>query len=471
MAESTQVRPFGIRDKIGYLFGDFGNDFTFILSTTILMKFYTDVIGISAGVIGTVMMVARFVDAFTDVTMGRICDRSRVQAGVGKFRPWILRMCVPVAAASFLMYQSGVASLPYGAKVAYLVVTYILWSSVFYTSINIPYGSMASAISAEPGDRQSLSTFRSMGAALAGLVIGFALPLFAYQKVDGTETLIGSRVTLIAGLFSVLAVVCYLLCYFLTRERVTPQSDGTHAHRSSVLNMLRGALRNRALISIIAASVVMLLAQLTMQNMTGYVYPDYYNNATAQSVSTVLMMAGMMIAAAAAKPLSVRFGKAEVSAAANIFAAVVSVVTYVLRPANVWVFVALQALNWLSLGMFTMVSWALITDVIDYAEIKNGIREDGSVYALYSFARKLGQAISAGATGWLLTLIGYVPGSSAGQTPQVLSGIFAIATLVPAAGFLLLAVVLIWWYPLHKRQVEENVVILREKHKQVNGNG
>ena len=183
------------------------------------------------------------------------------------------------------------------------------------------------------------------------------------------------------------------------------------------------------------------------------------------------MMAGMMIAAAAAKPLSVRFGKAEVSAAANIFAAVVSVVTYVLRPANVWVFVALQALNWLSLGMFTMVSWALITDVIDYAEIKNGIREDGSVYALYSFARKLGQAISAGATGWLLTLIGYVPGSSAGQTPQVLSGIFAIATLVPAAGFLLLAVVLIWWYPLHKRQVEENVVILREKHKQVNGNG
>jgi len=471
MAESTQVRPFGIRDKIGYLFGDFGNDFTFILSTTILMKFYTDVIGISAGVIGTVMMVARFVDAFTDVTMGRICDRSRVRAGVGKFRPWILRMCVPVAAASFLMYQSGVAGLPYGAKVAYLVVTYILWSSVFYTSINIPYGSMASAISAEPGDRQSLSTFRSMGAALAGLVIGFALPLFAYQKVDGAETLIGSRVTLIAGLFSVLAVVCYLLCYFLTRERVAPQSDGAHAHRSSVLDMLRGAARNRALISIIAASVVMLLAQLTMQNMTGYVYPDYYNNATAQSVSTVLMMAGMMIAAAAAKPLSIRFGKAEVSAAANLFAAVVSVITYVLRPSNVWIFVALQALNWLSLGMFTMVSWALITDVIDYAEIKNGIREDGSVYALYSFARKLGQAISAGATGWLLTLIGYVSGSSAGQTPQVLSGIFAIATLVPAAGFLLLAAVLTWWYPLHKRQVEENVSILREKHKRVNGNG
>ena len=186
---SQTNRPFGTRDKLGYLFGDFGNDFTFILSTMILMKFYTDVMGVSAGVVGTIMMITRFVDAFTDVTMGRICDRSRVQAGVGKFRPWILRMCVPVAAASFLMYQSGVASLPYGAKVAYLVVTYILWSSVFYTAVNIPYGSMASAISADPDDRQSLSTYRSMGATLAGTLIGVLLPALAYEKVDGVERL------------------------------------------------------------------------------------------------------------------------------------------------------------------------------------------------------------------------------------------------------------------------------------------
>ena len=93
------VRPFGLRDKLGYLFGDFGNDFTFILSTAILMKFYTDVMGIAAGVVGTIMMLTRFIDAFTDVTMGRICDRSRIVPGVGKFRPWIRRMCVPVAVA------------------------------------------------------------------------------------------------------------------------------------------------------------------------------------------------------------------------------------------------------------------------------------------------------------------------------------------------------------------------------------
>ena len=97
------------------------------------------------------------------------------------------------------------------------------------------------------------------------------------------------------------------------------------------------------------------------------------------------------------------------------------------------------------------------------------MREDGSVYALYSFARKLGQAVSAGLTGALLTMIGYVPGAGGGQTPQVLSGIFAISTLVPAAGFVLLAAVLWWWYPLHKRQVDENVALLKQKREEQGG--
>ena len=466
MSELKQIRPFGLRDKLGYLFGDFGNDFTFILSTVILMKFYTDVMGVSAGAVGTIMMLARFADAFTDVTMGRLCDRSRYVPGVGKFRPWLLRMCVPVAAASFLMYQGGLAHLPYAAKVTYLFVTYILWGSVFYTSINIPYGSMASAISAEPDHRQSLSTYRSMGATLAGMIIGLLLPLIAYRKIDGVETLIGARVTLAAGVFSLLAIVCYLLCYALTTERVAPKAPPQSGRQPSLSAMLLGAVHNRALISIVAASVVMLLAQLTMQNMAGYVYPDYYNNAAAQSASTLLMLGGTLLAALMTKPLAARFGKAEVAAVSSGFAAAVCMVTYFLRPRSVWVFTALQGLGWLGLGVFSMVSWALITDVIDYAEIRNGVREDGSVYALYSFARKLGQAAAAGLTGWLLTMIGYIPGAAGGQAENVLSGIFAIATLVPAAGFAMLALVLWLWYPLHKRQVEENVALLRKKHGQ-----
>ena len=469
MKTSKPVRPFGMRDKMGYLFGDFGNDFTFILSTMILSKFCTDVLGISAGVIGTIMMLARFVDAVTDVTMGRICDRSKITPN-GKFKPWILRMCVPVAIASFLMYQSGLAHLPTGVKIAYIAITYLLWGSFCYTGINIPYGSMASAISADPGDRQSLSTFRTMGGMLAGMVIGILLPIIAYDKVtlaDGTikETLIGGRVTLAAGIFSVLAIICYILCYKLITERVVVEPTGEKG--PSVGQMLKSAFTNRALISIIVASVVMLLAQLSMQNMAAYIYPDYYNNANAQSASTMMMMGGMIVAAIFAKPLAKKFGKAEVSIVSNLFAAGVMVVLFIIRPSNVWVYCGLQMLCWLGLGVFSMVSWALITDVIDYSELRNGVREDGSVYAMYSFARKLGQALAAGLSGWLLEAIGYNSKAAAEglkQTESVLSGIFNISTLIPAVGFGLLAIVLWFWYPLHKKQVDANVKALAEKH-------
>lgn len=459
MNRSATKRPFGMRDKVGYLFGDFGNDFTFIFSTMMLMKFYTDVMGVSAGVVGLVMTVARIVDAFTDVTMGRICDRCRTTPA-GKFKPWLRRMCLPVALASFLIYQSGMAGAPMGVKIVYLFVTYILWGSVFYTSINIPYGSMASAISAEPDDRQSLSTFRTMGGTLASVVIGVVLPLIAYEKVDGVETLVGPRVTLAAGVASVLAIVCYLLCYHLVTERVT--IPATNEKQDSVWQMLKSAVHNRALISIIAASIVMLLAQLTIQNMSGYVYPDYYNNATAQSASNLAMMVAMLLAAALVKPLAKRFGKCEVSVVSSLFAVAINLILFVVRPENVWVYVGFQFLCWLGLGMFSMVSWALITDVIDYSELKNGKREDGTVYALYSFARKLGQAVSAGLTGLLLELVGY---SAATRTnAAVQAGVFNISVLVPALGFALLAIILWFWYPLHKKQVDENVQALKAKH-------
>ena len=475
--QTKSLRPFGIADKLGYMFGDFGNDFTFILSTSILMKFYTDVMGVSAGIVGTLMMLARFVDAVTDVTMGRICDAAKPTAA-GKFKPWLLRMCIPVAIASFLMYAPGLAgdavkNWSDGVRVAYLCITYLLWGSFCYTGINIPYGSMASAISSDPGDRQSLSTFRTMGGMAAGMFIGVGLPLIAYDKVtnaDGVtlDVINGQKVAIAAAIFSVLAVVCYLLAYKLITERVPYKAPDKKEKQPSVIQMLVNAVKNRALISIIVASILMLLAQLTMQNMNSYIYPDYYGNAAGQSTSSLVMMVGMIIASAVAKPMAKKFGKAEVSAVSCLFATVVCVATWIIKPQSMTVFIALQALNWLGLGMFSMVSWALITDVIDYSEIKNGVREDGSVYALYSFARKLGQAVAAGLAGWLLEAIGYNSKAlemGGAQTPEVLDGIFNITTLVPALGFLLLGLVLIFWYPLHKKQVNENEAILQKKRE------
>lgn len=441
------------------MFGDFGNDFTFILSSMFLMKFYTDIMGVEGWIVGVVMMVARVVDAFTDVTMGRICDASKMTP-VGKFKPWIRRMCGPVAIASFLIYQSGLAGMPMGFKIGWLFVTYILWGSIFYTSINIPYGSMASAISADPGDRQSLSTFRTMGATLAGVVIGAGIPLIAYDTVEGNSVLNGSRFMLIAGVFSIGAVICYLLCYSLTTERVRPEID-PNAPKSTVSHMLRSIVTNRALVSIIAAAILMLLAQLTLTGMANYIFPNYYSAPDVQSLSSLLTMALTFVIAAVAKPIAVKVGKREMSIIASFISVAGLVGAFIVRPQNVWVFVAFYMVSYLGIAMFTMFCWALITDVIDYSELKNGVREDGTVYAVYSFARKLGQAASSGLTGGLLSLVGYTAATA--YDPDVLEGVFNISTLVPAAGFLLLGLVLLLWYPLDKKTVEANVIALKKK--------
>ena len=196
--------------------------------------------------------------------------------------------------------------------------------------------------------------------------------------------------------------------------------------------------------------------------MANYVYPNFYGSPEAQTASTLMMMVGMVLAAVVSKPLANKFGKAEVSVVSNIAAVVVCIILFIVRPENVWVYVIFQALCWLGLGVFSMVSWALITDVIDYSELKNGIREDGSIYALYSFARKLGQAASSGLTGALLSMIGYSAATAFDE--EVVNGIFNISTIVPAIGFGLLAAVLWFWYPLHKKEVDANVEALKEKH-------
>jgi len=442
------------------MFGDFGNDFTFILSSSFMLKFYTDVMGISAAVVGLLMMVARFIDAFTDVTMGQIVDRSKPTKD-GKFKPWIKRMCGPVAIASFLIYQSGFANMPYGFKVFWMVATYILWGSIFYTSINIPYGSMASAVSADPKDRADLSTWRTIGGALAGLVIGVGTPMFAYEVVNGNTVLSGSRMTFIAGVFGVLAIICYLLCFKLVRERVEVPANNTKLNIGKLLGSL---VTNRSLLGIIAAAIALLLAMLTMQGMAGYVFPNYYGNATAQSMSSLTgTLAMIVICAPFASKLSARYGKKELSVVSCVVAAIVYLVCLIVHPSNAFVYVGFFTVAYIGLGFFNTVIWAMITDVIDDAEVKNGVREDGTIYSVYSFARKLGQALSAGLTGSLLSMIGY--SNATAFDPEVTERIFMLSCIAPIIGFTLVAVFLIVIYPLNKKRVEENVAVLAARRK------
>ena len=464
MNKQLSLRPFGAKDKVGYMFGNVANDLTFIMASMFLTVFYTDVLKIDAVLVGAMFLISRVVDAFTDTAMGRIADK--VKAGkAGKFKPWLIRMCGPVALASFLMYQTAVANVEQmWVRIVYMFVTYLLWGSVCYTAINIPYGSMASVMSAEADDRAALSTFRGVGSLIPQVLVGVVMPMFLFEKiiVDGeeVEVAIPGAFPIVALILAVASAGCYLICYKMCTERI-PVDD---SKKESVTfgQTVKALFTNRALIGIVIVYISFLGAQMLNQTINNYIFKDYFNNTMGLTVINAAGFVPALALAPAAVPLSRRFGKKEVGIVAAIMGSVSYALLFFLHTSNMWLYVVLSILGSLGFGLFNLIIWAFISDIIDDHEVKTGVREDGTIYAVCSFSRKIGQAIASAMGAWSLALIGYVEGA-AKQTEAVNNGIYNIATLVPAVLYIIVGVVLAFVYTLDKKKVLENVETLKAR--------
>ena len=456
----ANVHPFGWRDKVGYMFGNIANDFTFIFASLYLTVFYTDVLGVNAGIVGTMFLISRIVDAFTDTAMGRIADKTKATSA-GKFKPWLLRACGPVALASFLMYQTFLVDASMTVKVVYMFVTYLLWGSVCYTAINIPYGSMASVMSSEADDRASLSTFRGVGSLIPQVVIGVVMPMFLYTTLeDGTKIANADAFPKIALVTSVLAAACYILCYFMCTERVKVTES---AQNISFHDTIKALVGNRALIGLAIVYICYLGAQMLNQTINNYIFKDYFANTMGLTIMNAAGIAPALIMAPLAVPLARKFGKKELGIFAAVSGAIAFLALFVMRTDNMWAYVVINIVGLLGFGLFNLIIWAFVSDVIDDQEVRTNVREDGTIYAVCSFARKLGQAIASALGGWSLAWIGYAEGSTTGQTPEVLNGIYNIATVVPAILYIIVGVTLVFIYPLGKKKVLENIEILKER--------
>lgn len=454
------LRPFGARDKVGYMLGNVANDFTFIFASLYLQVFYTDVLGINAGIVGTMFLISRIVDAFTDTAMGRICDKTKATKN-GKFKPWLLRACGPVALASFLMYQTFAVNLSMTLRIVYMFVTYLLWGSVCYTAINIPYGSMASVMSNEPDHRAGLSTFRGVGSMIPQILVGVVVPMFLYTTLeDGTKIANASAFPVVALITSILAVVCYVACYFMCTERVKVEEE---AKSVSFKDTIKALVGNRALVGIALVFICYLGAQMLNQVINNYIFKDYFGNTMGLSVMNAAGFAPALILAPLAVPLTRKVGKKELGIIAAAMGTVAFGALFLMKTTNMWLYTIINIVGLLGFGLFNLIIWAFVSDVIDDQEVRTSKREDGTIYAVCSFSRKLGQAIASALGGWSLGWIGYVEGSLTGQSEAVKNGIYNIATLVPTILYLIVGVCLIFIYPLSKKKVAENAAVLKAK--------
>lgn len=466
-------RKFGLLDKIAYMSGDVANDLSFIFVMMYLMIFYTKVLGISGAVVGILFLTARIVDAFTDIGMGRLVDSIKPRKE-GKFRFWIKAVAPFVSLSSFLLFVYVVKDFSMTVKIIYIFVTYILWGSFCYTAVNIPYGSMASVITTDCEERASLSVFRSVGASISILLISYIVPkvIFVEKIIDGkVENVIQpERFTILAAIFSILAFLFYMFCYKFSIERVEIKNCD-YVENKSLLNEVKKILRslkvNRSLQVFIVIALIYLLTTMLGSGLLAYLYIDYFKN------KEVLAYAGMVgaIMTFALSPIASKIvgklGKKISGALGLIISGIIFLMLFILKLTNAWVFFIFFIICTMGMSYFNIIVWAFITDIIDDQEVRTGCREDGTVYAVYSFARKLGQALAGGITGFVLSYIGY-NSKAVLQSIEVSNSIYSIYTLAQGVGCIICGVILFCIYPLGLKQVQYNTKVLKDRRKDKN---
>lgn len=468
--KEQKTRKFGLRDKIGYALGDAGNDFTLMMLQSYLLVFYTKVLGVSGAVIGTMFLVTKFVDAFTDTAMGRIID-SHTDKNGDRFRPWIRRFAIPVVVSSVLIYNIFIDGWPMWAKIAYVSVVYLIYGSVCYTGINIPYGAMAAVISPETKDKTSLSTFRSIGAMIAGLVIGIIIPLVVYRKdADGNNVAHGPSFLILSIVFGAIALLCYYLCYKWTVERIHIPNKKKEDGGDSLFSSVKRVCSDRGILSIILLSIAYYAAATVQGALNQYLFLDYFKNTQYLALSGLMMIVGMLVCAPVATKLSVRFGKKEISVVGIGITTAAYIFLFVARVENPVVFMVVMLISSIGNGFFAMVMWAMISDCIDNYFVLYGERADGTIYAMYSFLKKLAGAVTGSIGAWTLAAIGYDE-LAVVQTTAVNNAIYTTSIAIPGIFYLISFLILWLVYPLNKSTVEHNAEVLRKYAAQEDNGG
>ncbi|MGO2539745.1 MAG: glucuronide transporter [Specibacter sp.] len=428
---------------LGYGAGDAANNLAFTTATMFLLVYYTDVAGISAAAAGTLLLVVRIFDAFSDVFAGRMVDRT-YHKKLGKFRPYIMFGSVPLlllSVATFSIPQIGESGMLLWAYVSYALL------GLAYSFVNIPYGSLAGAMTQNAGERAKLASARTIGA----IAVGSFLGIFIAPMMKGGENLQGLFTTLTV-IFAVVGTGLYMFTVFTTKERVVREVSKVSMKQS--FETLKG---NKPLLLLCISSFLFLTGQLAIGTVQIYYFRDVLHSLSLYAVMSIINIFLTFGMAAVLPQLVRKLGKKNIYIAGAALMAVGGLVVFLAPAPMVWLAFAGVMVTQVGLLLTSMLVWALEADTVEYGEWKTGIRTEGITYALFSFTRKTGQAVGGALAAFALAWGGYAAGA-AQQTDQALLGIRAGAGLLPMV-FSILALLVMLLYPLtdakHKEIVAE----------------
>ena len=456
-----------LKEKIAYGFGDAASSMFWKIFGMYSLFFYTDVFGITAAAAGTMFLIARLWDSFFDVFVGIAADRTKTKWG--KYRPYLLWFAIPFAVMGvFTFYAPDLSST---GKLVYAYITYSLMMIV-YSLINVPYASLLGAISADPKERNQLSSYR-MSFAFIGSFVTFMLlqPLIDFfsktfdnnnikQLAHTAEASVSTSVTgwvMGVGVIGVICVILFLLCFSWTKERVQQIESEENV---SIKTDLKNLFHNAPWWILVATGLAALLFNAVRDSVAIYYFRDFvklnYKMAgTGWDITTIYFLVGQaanLIGVMAAPSISAKYGKKKTYMIAILLAGLLSIVFYFIPNNIVWI-LALQFLISIFAGYVLPLLWSMFADIVDHQELLTGRRATGLIFSSSSMSQKLGWALGAALSGWILAWFNYIP-DAVTQSADTIFGEKLMISLLPAA-CCVLAFLGMFFYPLSDKKVKE----------------
>ena len=497
-------RKFGIRDKIAYAAGDFGCNMSFALKGTV-QTFWLAYMMMETGLLSILLLLVQIWDAVNDPMIGTMIDRDRRQYKRGKFKQYIF------IGACGLLVGGAAVFLPFPnadtwVKAVLFIVGYVIWDAC-YTVANVPYGSMLSVVTEDVGERAQLSTWRSIGSMVGGMIPGMILPMIIWQKVnyDGTgilpnmegtfhinpltkepyeigeqmrspltgekaQILLGDRVFFAALLMGVLGFIAFMFMIKTITIRVDENSVKTNdAQKFNVFKAFGNFMKNRPAVGATVAAMGMFLGMQSATTANAIMFATYFGMAELSGVVQVVGFLPMFLFMPFITKIVKKFGKKEASVAGTIVSLVGGLIMMVFplvdKSMALIVYMAGLVIFGIGMGVYTCVSWAMMGDAIDYNEWKFGKREEGTVYSLHSFFRKLAQGVGPSAVLLIMGALGYVSDlGTIGQNAEtarnmcwLVAGLYLFSAVLQFIG---LAVI----YNLDKKTLDKMNAELAERH-------
>jgi glycoside/pentoside/hexuronide:cation symporter, GPH family len=456
-----------MREKVGFSLGDSAANFIFQTIMLLQLSFYTDSFGITAAAAGWLFLVARLFGAVCDPIMGALGDRTETRWG--KFRPWILWTAIPFGIIGFLAFTTP--NFGTTGKLIYAYITYMALMAI-YSANNVPYAALSGVITGDMKERNSISSVRFIFVTLAVIAIqGFALPMVNHFGQGNSAK--GYQITM--GIFSVLAVIFFLITFFTTKERIIPVAQQKTPLKQDISDLLK----NRPWLIMFLVFILMFIFLGIRNSMLLYFFKYYLDKDSMSmllegmnkglfglfdklgmvgtnadiagntfSIINILSQLVTIVGLTLSRPLANRFGKREVFKAGLISCMLLAAAFIFVGPKAVVLTLILQLLFNFGWGLGAMsLPWAMMADVADYSDWKNNRRATGIVFAGIIIGLKVGLAIGGALAGSLLNIYGYV--ANVAQTPQAQYGIRLITSIYPAA-FLVIGIIILFFYKINK---------------------